>query len=379
MRVALIATGERGAAPAPLVSGRSLVLRQLDFARAWGAERVIAYGNGVREDADALEREITRAGLGYTPVANAHALVAAVGWPDALLVLQSGVLPEVAAAAERLRQGPGVLAFAAREADDEQFERIDADELWAGALVVPGELVDRLTQLPEDADPSSALLRIALQARLPVERLPASKGAWLALRQDADMADLHQERLRRLVSSLPPVRPTQRLVAWAFSRFALPLTHRRYTLAGALTVLLLLSIGALLAARFQHPSSAFAALALTAPALYCTRLIDRVKRPSLAPPRLPHWLDRLPDAMLFAVTVLSIEGAWYRRLFPPLVLLIALARCDCRTRWRTLAGDRALGALAIACAALAGWHEPALMAWALLAFAAGGESRSRQS
>ena len=373
MRVALIATGERGAAPPPVVAGRSLVLRQLDFARACGVERVIAYGNGVPEDSLALKHEAERARIAHAAIASAHALVALVDWSDELIILQPGLLPESALAIDALGRGEKVLAIAAGEACTSAWERIDAGLLWAGALVLPGSLVDQLEQLAEDADPHAALLRIALQARLPVERLPPellTQGRWTRLHPDEDEAALGAARVRRLAVSGAAMAPSCRLAERALVRFAVPLGSRAYAFAAGLALALLLLCASVLAAWFGQPAPAFATLALAVPVLHAARLLDRVGRADFQRPRLPRWLAYLPEAVLLAIGFLAIEGAWFRQLFPPLVLVAALQAMRHDVRRQAITGDRAIGALAVGCAALAGWHEPALMAWALLALAA---------
>jgi hypothetical protein len=373
LRVALIAVGERGAEPWPAVAGRPLVLRQFDFVRACGVERVIAYGNGAREDAEALRLACARARIAYAGITSAHALVALVEWTDELIVLQPGLLPEAGAAIAALRRGERILSFSAGAVRGGPLERIDAANLWSGALVMPGALVDQLEQLPEDADPHAALLRIALQSHLPLDQLPADlvSAGWTRVRPGADEAAIATQRVKRLLSPVGAWQPSRWVAERLSTRLAVPLAERRFVVAGAVTLALLLLGGALAGAWYGYAALAFAAIALAVPALHLARLVERVRRAAFLLPRLPRWLGFVPDAALLAVGTLAIDGAWYRQLFPPLVLLLALNSTALGRHWGALVSDRAVGVLLVAGAALGGAVEPALMAWALVALAAG--------
>ncbi len=373
MRVALIATGERGADPAPSVAGRALVLRQFDFARACGVERVIGYGNGAPEEALALAEAAVRARIAHSAIASSHALVALVEWADELIVLEPGLLPEAPVAIEALRRGPRVLSFSAGAVRGSGFERIDAANFWSGALIMPGGLVDRLEQLGEDADPHAALLRIALQARLPLDQLPPSvlaDGRWGLAHGDERAAALCARRVRAIARSGPLAPPSRRLVDHAFVRLAPRLSERPYAPAASLLLAGLLLCAGLLAAWSGWTATAFTAIAAAPPLLQLGRLLDRVRRAAFQPQPLPRWLGWLPDGALLAAGIMALEGPWYGRLFPPLVLIVAVRAITRGGWWRALAADRVAGALAIGAAALAGAEEPALMAWALLALTA---------
>jgi hypothetical protein len=55
----------------------------------------------------------------------------------------------------------------------EDFERIDAARHWAGVLAMRGAAVQHLADFPDDADATSLLLRLALQAGTPCTQLAA--------------------------------------------------------------------------------------------------------------------------------------------------------------------------------------------------------------
>ena len=374
MRVALIATGEKGAAPAPHIAGRSLVLRQLDFARVWGAERIIAYGDGVPGDAEALREEAERAGLAHSAIVSAHALLPLVGWSDEMLVLQSGLMPEALPAIAALKAGHKVLAFTSEGVRETGWERIDARHHWAGALTLPGALVDRLGELGEDADPHAALLRIALQAGQPIEMLDTevqANGAWMRLRGDEPAAALCAARLRRHPAASPREEPTRSLAGIILARFAGVLCEWAEARGTCVALALLLPCAALFAASRGLAALAFAGIALGVLALELAVALDRLSRAAFQTRRLGRWLDHVPDAALLFVGMVAIDGPWFRQLFPPIVLLVALRAVPWRADWRNAVRDRGLGALLVALMAIGSWQEPALMAWALLALAAG--------
>src|SRR5690606_40835190 len=98
-------------------------------------------------------------------------LLGAVRADDELLALAPGLLPEAADALEGLGKRKGVLVLPAGPGVAAGFERLDLNRAWAGALVVGGAQVELLSDLPPDIEPTSALVRIALQARLPERTL----------------------------------------------------------------------------------------------------------------------------------------------------------------------------------------------------------------
>ena len=370
-RVALIATGERGAAPAPQVAGRSLVLRQFDFARAAGAVRVIAFGDGSAQDARLLREAAADAGLAHASIASAHALVPLVDWCDELLVLQPGVMPGAPEALAELGKGPAVLAFPADHDAARRFERIDRQHAWAGALVMPGTLVDRLEQLPEDADPHSALLRIALQegaALNPLDPALLTRGNWAHVTDADEASALENARLPAIVGRAPGWGSAARLAGLILPHVARPLTGHRHVPAmlSVAAVLLLLAAVALIGWR-GWITTGLVLFALALVPLHLGSMLAQVRRMPFERARGDRWLHLMPDAALLLCTVLALDGEWVRRLFPPVVLLVTLTGMGGGGRWRRLASDRAAGALVLAIAALAGVFEPALMLWALVA------------
>ncbi len=188
MRVALISMVERaGSEPGALAraslpfGGRTIAERQLDFALAWGAERIVCLAAGLDPKVMELQHAAEGEGARFNLVNGAPSMLGLVAAEDELLVLADGLLPLSHRALELLEQGRTVLLLEADAGAAAGFERVDLNHAWAGALAVPGALVERLGALPPDIEPVSALLRIALQARIPERLLPEAvlgSGSW---------------------------------------------------------------------------------------------------------------------------------------------------------------------------------------------------------
>ena len=362
MRSALISmTGQ----PPGALAGKTLARRQLDFALAAGCESVIALGDGGSAEAIALRHATEAAGARFVAIRDSHGLLGAVGAADALLALAPGLLPESVEALDALAGRGVVLVLPAGPGVAAGFERIDLERAWAGAVVVSGAQVERLSALPADSEPASALMRIALQARVAEHGLPEAvlaDGSWSMLSGNSDRVASEAQWLKRHSRQMQPSAPSQRLAELALRPLALPLLAAprsgEVLMLGALAAL----AGAIVAAGSGLAPLGFALVPLGAllaqAALGLARLRDapfgRQTRASLA-----SILPWLVDATLFACAVLAIEGSWLHRLFPPLVMLGTLHIN--RSEWATLPGDRGLIGALLAVAAGFGMAEPAIM------------------
>lgn len=375
MRVALIAIdGQPRAAgsDAPLqVAGRALALRQLDFALAAGAQRVIGLGHAATPEAVELRLAAEAAGAKFQVASGAHALLGTVGTADDLLVQAPGLLPEAEAALVALESGHGVLTLP-DAAVAQGFERIDRDRAWAGAARMPGNLIERLAELPGDIAIPEALMRLALQARVPERRLdPAllAEGSW-ALLTVADGA-IEGAWLKRNLPTVPPARPSVAFAGAFLRPLALPVLHRPRALAWAAGVTL-----GLLAVAFGLAASGFSGLSflLLAAGVTAAAFAEGAGHLRAAPfaapddglSRLLAWLG---DAALLLCAALAIAGSVPHRLFPAAVLLLALhlpLALPQPLRWLD---DRLTVALLLLCGTLAGWAEASVMVLALLLLA----------
>ena len=368
MRAALISIS---GSPVTL-AGKTFARRQLDFVLAAGCESVIALGDGGSAEAIALRHAAEAAGARFQAIRDSHGLLGAVRAEDELLALAPGLLPEAPAALEVLGKGKVVLVLPAGSGTAAGFERIDLERAWAGALVVGGAHVERLSDLPADIEPASALVRIALQGHVKERRLPddlIADGSWTVLREGAVTPALERDWLKRHLAVAMPWTPTR----WLATEALRPLASRLLA-AGrsveALAVGALVILGsAILAAWLGVAALGFALVPVGAVLAQATAVLGGLRLAPFGRSRgkdLAASLPWLTDAALIACAVLVIEGNWLHRLFPPLVLLGALhASRGPGPRWLELAGDRSLIAAVFAIAAAFGLAEPAIMLVAL--------------
>jgi len=375
VRVALISmAGQPRAAAhgAPLaLAGKSLARRQLEFALAAGCEGMIVLGDGGSAEAIALRHAAEGAGARFQAIRDSHGLLGTVRADDELLALAPGLLPEAKEAREALGK-KGVLVLPAGAGVAAGFERIDLERAWAGALVVGGAQVEQLAGLPADSEPASALVRIALQARLPEQRLPAealTDGSWAMVAEGSDLAASERAWLAR---HLPPLRGWS-VSSWLAQRALRPLASRLLPAARSAEALggsaIALLVGAVLLAAYGLVPLAFALVALGAVLAQATRGLTLLCRAPFGGPvrwtSLAGILPCLVDAALVACAVFAIDGAWPHRLFPPLVFFGSMLALRSTFEWAALARDRGFIALVLAFATAFGAGEWAIMALAL--------------
>jgi hypothetical protein len=353
------------------IGGKPLAERQLAFALSAGAERIILLGQKDGAEAEALRHLAERAGAKVQQVETAHGLLGIIGATDELLVIAPGLLPEAPEALEPLGKGSAVLILPSALGVAAGFERIDLERAWAGAVVVPGRLVERLAELPSDIEAASALLRIALQARVPDRKLPEAvlvEGSWAMV---DDRAAVDRAWLRRNLGSGQPSRPSDWLAHQTLQRAAGSLLGNHRTFAALLATFAALLAAAIAAAAFGIAPLGFVLLALGAfTGALTTRFARLVAAPFAAGRReaaLARGTEALVEIALALCAVLAIEGDLLHRLFPP-VVLVGLLRAAKPAQWpgaTGLLGDPLVLALVLAVAAALGLAEPAVMALAL--------------
>ncbi len=376
MRAALIALPHPGDGPMPAIAGKTIAHRQLLFAREAGCESVIAYGGGASPAGIDLRHAAERMGLKYQVISTSHALPGIIGNHDSLMVLQPGLLPESRTALDLLRaEGDRVLVVSAGPGAAAGLERIDLDRAWAGALSIPGEWLGKLASLPEDVAPHGALLRIALQNRLPEARLADSTlddGKWtiIATPEAAQSRALAWQR-----THLGDVAPGavsrwlgKGLVTLAGNRL-LDAPYARPALLGLAAVLL---GGGVAAGFYERPVLGFALAALSVPVLEAFLALSRLVVAPFGKLRRLPWLRRAVDAALLALGIMAIDSLTHRVVFPPLVLAAALFLLDRRAlpQWLEPLRDRMVIAGLVAAVAALATPEIAIMLAGLLVLAA---------
>jgi hypothetical protein len=226
--------------------------------------------------------------------------------------------------------------------------------------------VERLSELPEDADAASALQRIALQNGVPQRALaaPTDSGVWRLVHDEAEAHAAEAEWIAQATTRHSTATPTDLLVRRAVKAYGPALLHagsggNPVALAGLTLIVLALVCG-----WFALAAPAFLLLALAWAVRRCASVLIETERRALglAPPALPRegGFGGVLDAAIGAI------GAWAQpavsgqglivRAFPA-VMLVALVRIVPRavdTRWGRWIEDRSLLSLLLTTSAIAG-------------------------
>lgn len=372
MRAALISIAGQQA----VLAGKTLARRQLDFVLAAGCDHVFALGDGASAEVIGLRHATEAAGARFQAIRNGHGLLGAIGATDELLVLAPGLLPESAEALAALQHGHPILVMRAEPAVAAGLERIDLERAWAGAMVVPGRFVERLSELPPDSEPAAALLRIALQARLPERRMPEqllADGTWSLLRDGDDLPAREREWIRRGLPAAAPYALAARTARAVLPPMARHLLAWPYTGAALMAGVAVLLAAAVAAAGLGWAGAGFALVALAAVGAELSGQFAVLRHAPLAPGRWSGGplLALAVDAALALCAFLAIGDDLPGRLFPALALLGMLhARPVLGDRAADLLRDRACIGIILALGAAAGFAEVAIMAVVLAMLAA---------
>ncbi|MBB3990882.1 hypothetical protein GGR19_002313 [Croceicoccus naphthovorans] len=180
------------------VGGESVIEQQLELVVAAGAKRLLLLADRRAVGLDDAVALASEAGMEVRIIADAPALCSEVTAADELMVLGDALIADPVLLLPLLQtSGVAVLPIEAGLAAG--FERIDAENAWAGVLVIPGALAERLRQLPRDCDVASSLLRIALMAGVTVRQVPGealTEKRWAVVKSEADGLAIEAHRLR---------------------------------------------------------------------------------------------------------------------------------------------------------------------------------------
>jgi len=317
------------------LGGASLARHQLTLALSAGCQKIICLAASPDAELIELQHEAEQAGVRFHVISGARALCGHVTIADEVLVISEGLLPLPGEALRLLHGSPAVLVLPAETAVPAGYERIDAELASAGLMLLPGRLVERLNDLPADADPASALMRIALQAgitRRPVAPALMGNGQWLMIRNEDEAHAAENNWMARHTSG--PVRtPGLGLAALVVRRFGPALLH-----AGSGGSALVLAASALLIIAFVAGWFGWitVAFALCCPAWVIRRsaaILERIHSDALGlKPSLmarEDVFDWVMDALLFALLVMAStkvgDAGLMARGFVP-VMLIGLLR-----------------------------------------------------
>lgn len=345
-------------------AGRSIARRQLDLALALGCERIVCVADYLHQPMLALQHHCEAAGARFHTISGARALMSLVKSTDELLVLADGLLPLATDGRESLANGNCVLVFPSETGIPAGFERVDLNSAWAGALVMPGRLVERLGELPTDCDAVAALLRIALQARVPEVALPdvlLSDSRWTIVTSPAQAGAVEPVWLRRHFRMDGGLSLGSHAAARILALFGIALSRRgdggRLAM---LTAVLLALLGVAIGFSLWIPAGlvlvGLSCLAAeVAAALYRLDAATSGSEPRTGVfQRIRPWLI---DVILAALVAKGVETpliGWIDVIFAGVALvgIIRLVGTLLPERWKALADDRFALAIMLAMAGL---------------------------
>lgn len=211
MRVAVLSLIEAaGPNPGDLrghlpIGGRSVLRHQIAFALLLGCKRILVMAEGVSAELVSLQHVVEAGQAQFHVLATARALVPLLRPEDDVFVLGDGLLTMPDDLCELLESGPALLTLPVEIALPLGFERIDINNAFAAAMRFPGRIAAGLADLPPEWNVQSALLRLAIQARIVQRSVPSAlldDGRWSIVRSEAE-AHLAERRWLRLYTTGP--------------------------------------------------------------------------------------------------------------------------------------------------------------------------------
>lgn len=193
---ATVPAGLRGYLP---IGGRSLLRHQIGLALSLGAKRVVVMAEGISGELVALQHVVEAGGAQFHVVATARALVPLLAPEDDVIVVGDGLIAMPDVFRDLIEAGPCVLTLPAENALPLGFERIDINHAFAGAMRFQGRIAAGLADLPPEWNAQSALLRLAVQARLPLRGVSAAMLGdcrWTMVRSEQEAHTAERQWLR---------------------------------------------------------------------------------------------------------------------------------------------------------------------------------------
>ena len=382
MRIALLSTLDRNPRTGTVrpafanFAGAMVVERQLDLALMLGCERAVCLVDAVEREVVELQHRAESAGMKFRAIRQPSRLAGMVTADDELLVIVPGLLPDDEGVKASLSK-KAILAFPADAAVPLGYERIDLGLAWAGAMLIPGHLIEKLADLPPDVDVPSALMRIALQSGtqvIPIDRKLLVEGHW-HLDADRKTLDVREKRWidaqrRKIAFRAPGLAVAER----AGARLARDIVGQ-----SAEPVPIFAAAACLIAAAglgvAVSPAIGIGLAAIGALFAHMGGVVERVAKRG-RPQKKAGLLGKIVNACLDPLIVLFLVLAAPQefgmlRVFVPLMLigLLWLGERHASEAWRATYADRILLGVLLATAAFAGFSTEMAAAIALLALA----------
>jgi hypothetical protein len=366
------------------VAGVTLARHQLVLARALSCQRIICIVRSALPELLSLQHAAEDAGLQFHKVSGPQQMAALVTATDDVFVFAEGLLVDVSVAAPLLDSGPGVLVQPVDAALAAGFERLDINNASAGALRIPGRLVDQLHQLAPDCEATSSLTRIALQSGIPIREVPAADRAgnrWAMIRSETEARSFEEQWLRARLGEQRGVSPGEAIVRFAVRTFGPSLLNagNSSNLMSLVALALLMVAGGL--AWFEAFAVSFVVAALAWLMGRGSGLIRAAERdaagisgPAISRAEVLEWLiDLVLVSLMAAAWRGHVAGTVPASLFAPvlLVLLLHLVRRLFQGRSAALVGDRASLSLVLCLASAMGVLAPVVQVLCLLLVLAG--------
>ncbi|MCT2399511.1 hypothetical protein [Novosphingobium mangrovi (ex Huang et al. 2023)] len=355
------------------VAGASLAQHQLGLVLALDCQRVICMARGTAPEIIALQHAAEDAGLQFAIVTSPRQLAGLVTATDEVIVVSEGLFVEAANAVPLLEgRRPVVLVQPVEGALAAGYERIDINRASAGIMRIPGQLVERLHELPGDCDIASALTRIALQSGAEMREVPATArtGAdWSMVRTESEAFALENDWLRARFADGPtsPGRAAARFSVVHFGSSLLHAGNASNALSAGVLGMLVIAAGL---GWFGVAWGGFLFVALAWVLAEASRRLRSAERHALGqlPPAIPRadvlvWLIDTALGILILANTPRFPGqlmlSW---LSVPAILLMLLALVPRVVRGLAASwlGDRMVLAFVLAVAAAAGQLLPAV-------------------
>lgn len=379
LEYAALDTQGRGA-PTPRaflqIAGAPVAWHQLALALAADCRKILCHARELSPDLVALQHSAEAAGAQFAVVTAPRQLSGLVSAGDEVFVFSDGLLASPAVLTPLLEAGQTVLVQPEETGIAQGFERIDINHAFAGAMRIPGRLVENLTELPADCDVVSSLTRIALQAGVAQTMVPAAARedrAWLLVRGEADAHAAETAWIELTLQRDKTVTPGAALARLGVRAFAPALLHGgsggNAVAAGAGVGLFM----ALVAGWFGFGAIALVLLGAAWTVRYAAHLVMQVAR--ARPSRFPRVavFGLLVDAALVLLATWAAgppaAASWTHAALVP-VLFVCLLRIlagSFERRWTGLLEDRASVCLILAVPAAAGLLPEAVQFLSLLA------------
>ena len=341
------------------VGGSSVAAQQLAIALGLGCERIVCLAPSLTKDIVALQHQAEKAGAQFHVIPGARPLLGLVTATDDVFAFADGLFAARQTAHDLLSAQQAVLVQPVEQGLVAGFERIDINHAAAGAMRVPGRLVERLGELPADCDVVSSLQRIALQAGVrqqPVGQIGPGAAIWFLARSEREAHEIEPLWIRQHTGDTLPSNPSGALATMAVRAFGPAMLHAG---SGSGVLVIAAAVAALLAVVagvFGFVAAGFGLCAIGWVLHEFAALLSRIESENVPHRVIANGLFVYGwsiDALLVALLGLAARPEHQmhpaERFFPAL-MLVALLRILAGVysgRWSRWIGDRGVVAVVL--------------------------------